>query len=241
VSRARLVASGFSAIGFPVILRGNVASIAGLIFGTTIVYMVARHAGPLAAALASAIWTALVGLAARKQAEALAIAMGEQAMLARVDDLTGLANVRSFREELRHLESARTGLTLALIDVDQFKAYNDAFGHPAGDAALTQIGKILAGVAVGATRVYRVGGDEFAVIFPNAEGPGPVETVESIRRGVADHPWALRPITVSIGLASFEENERSRVFELADQWLYQAKREGGNRLVAQGFEGLPPV
>ncbi len=229
------MASGFSAFGFPVIVRANGASIAGLIIGTTLVYLAARHVGPWAAALASATWTALVGLAARKQAETLAMAMGEQARLARVDFLTGLANDRAFHEELP------ASRALALIDVDQFKAYNDAFGHPAGDAALTQIGKILAEFAVGATQVYRVGGDEFAVIFRSVEGPGPVEAVESIRRGVADYPWALRPITISIGLASVDENERSRVFERADQWLYQAKREGGNRLVVQGVEGLPPV
>ena len=104
---------------------------AALAFGTVTVYLAARHVGPLSAAGVSGIWTLIVGLAYGRHVARIGRALEHQARLARVDDLTGLGNDRSFREGLRDLDGATTSRTLALIDVDRFKTYNDAFGHGA--------------------------------------------------------------------------------------------------------------
>ncbi len=221
-------------------LRSVASTVAALGFGSVGVYLAARHFGPIASAVVSCLGMGGVSFAYARRVARLGRALERQTHLARVNDLTGLANDRSFREALRAVESQSTGAALALIDVNRFKAYNDAFGHRAGDAALRDIGQILAGFASGSTRVYRVGGDEFAVIVTDFRASPPAEALEAIRRGVADHPWPLRPITVSIGLDSIEGASAEPLFERADRSLYRAKQIGGNRVIAQGVEENAP-
>jgi diguanylate cyclase (GGDEF)-like protein len=208
------------------------------ISGVVSVFLAARHAGPLAAGVVAGAAMIAVALLYEGQAARIGRACDHHARLASIDDLTGLANDRSFRVAMRTAGAARA---LALLDVDEFKPYNDTFGHPAGDAALREIGAILAGVAGGSTQLYRVGGDEFAVLFSGDGGPDPVETAGAIVRAVADHPWPLRPITVSIGLAPADDDEGSSLLDRADRALYRAKREGGIRVVARAPEGPQPA
>jgi diguanylate cyclase (GGDEF)-like protein len=213
--------------------------VAEVLVATVLVYLAASQAGPLAAALAALLGTSLIVIFHASRVAQLVRLVERYARLSQIDDLTGLANDRSFREELRRFDSSISSPALALIDVDRFKAYNDAFGHRAGDDALREIGEIVTQFSGESGRVYRLGGDEFAVLLSNLDAPGPVETAEAIRREVADHGWTLRPITVSIGLDPDIEPDGSSVFESADRRLYRAKSEGGNRVIHQPIETFP--
>lgn len=156
--------------------------------------------------------------------------------LSRVDALTGLANRRAFDEalEVELARSRRTGQPLALVmlDVDHFKRFNDTFGHQAGDRALALVGDTLRGVARREDRPCRMGGEEFAVLLPGAEGAGAVEVAERMRRAIGAAPLAEGPITVSLGVAWTHGRESGeQVVAQADARLYAAKLDGRNRVV----------
>lgn len=165
--------------------------------------------------------------------------------LARLDGLTGLMNRRAFDEtleaELRR--SARTGapLSLLLIDVDHFKAFNDAYGHPAGDACLKSIAEVLSSsVHRPLDRCARYGGEEFALILPETPADGALRVAEAIREGLraAGIPHAgsaYGVVTISIGAATLSGGNSGAVVEdllgSADAALYEAKAAGRNRVV----------
>ena len=127
------------------------------------------------------------------------------AVLGLTDSLTGLENRRAFDKELaRSLSGARrhnASLALLLIDVDHFKAYNDTFGHLAGDEALRQVAQLLVEQARCGDRVARYGGEEFAVILPGTTLEGAHALSERYRRKVESATWQRRAVTVSIGVA----------------------------------------
>ncbi|HEX3791340.1 MAG TPA: diguanylate cyclase [Pseudonocardiaceae bacterium] len=175
----------------------------------------------------------------RLAAAAQRLAMAAQQAAAR-DPLTGLANRLGLERSAPELITGTTdgGYTvwLVLVDVDWFKGVNDDAGHAAGDAALRSIAQLLRHECRSDDLVARWAGDEFVVLLRDSSGKrdaGPV-VAERIRASVADHNWAMvlgsaRPPTVSIGVAagpgSFDE-----LFASADVMLYQAKRQGRNRV-----------
>ncbi len=160
------------------------------------------------------------------------------------DPLTGLLNRRYFEERLREeLDRAtRHGhpLALIMIDIDDFKAYNDANGHPAGDRALVQVGRALRASVRGIDVVSRFGGEEFSVILPETRKSGAVEIGERIRRAIEELYFSGQEalphvqLTISLGVAGFPEDARDMksLVQRADRALYQAKSAGRNRLVA---------
>ena len=158
------------------------------------------------------------------------------------DPLTGLYNRRYMEEFLeREISRARRRklpLSLMMIDIDHFKRYNDTFGHGAGDDALRLVGESLVRAVRTEDLVCRYGGEEFIVILPECALPQAAvraETVRTVLRDLyADRPGELPDVvTVSIGVAAFQEttNWPDRLFEFADQALYQAKHEGRDRVV----------
>jgi len=169
------------------------------------------------------------------------------AILAIEDGLTGLANRRRFDEQLEEewarAYRERTCLALLMIDIDHFKAYNDAYGHPAGDACLRVVTRIMAAEARRATDVTaRYGGEEFAMLLPNTDAAGCARIGERIRRAIleAGIPHAVNLpsglVTASLGGAICQPaGERSAtsasLVEAADRALYAAKDGGRNRLV----------
>lgn len=170
--------------------------------------------------------------------------------LAIEDSLTGLANRRRFDERLNEEWARayrdRSSLGLLMIDVDHFKAYNDEYGHPAGDACLRVIAKIIAAEMqrVGDLAV-RYGGEEFAMLLPNTDAAGCARIGERIRRAVHDAGLvhASNPatpcVTVSVGGAacrpSFERTAGAgSLVEAADRALYAAKDAGRDRLMMSG-------
>jgi diguanylate cyclase (GGDEF)-like protein len=167
------------------------------------------------------------------------------AELVSVDELTGAKNRRRFREDLQLLfsQSIRLNVPLSLImlDIDRFKAYNDAFGHPAGDEVLRKVVATLQATVRGHDVVARYGGEEFAVLLPMSEMPTALEVAERLRKAIACGPWPLRDVTASFGVATKdrESANAATLVDQADQALYHAKEAGRNRVVCFGAELAP--
>jgi diguanylate cyclase (GGDEF)-like protein len=155
------------------------------------------------------------------------------------DELTGLHNRRFFERELkRETERARRfrrSLSLVILDVDHFKAYNDTFGHRAGDEALRRVALHLAdAVPRQVDAVARYGGEEFVVLLAETDLDGARLVAERIRRSVESSDEFRRPLTISAGIAITlgEDGDAEGLVLRADEALYQAKREGRNRVCA---------
>jgi diguanylate cyclase (GGDEF)-like protein/PAS domain S-box-containing protein len=162
--------------------------------------------------------------------------------LATRDGLTGLANRRCFDDTL-HAEWARAlrqrqPLSLLMVDVDNFKAYNDANGHLGGDECLKRIATAVASEMRANDLVARYGGEEFAVILPNQSLKGAASVAERIRTRVEqlqvpNRQAAAQHVTVSIGAATAiaaPDNSASELVAIADAALYRAKHMGRNRI-----------
>lgn len=160
-------------------------------------------------------------------------------ILARVDPLTGVANRRQFHQTLQgewnRARRAGQGMAMLLIDIDNFKALNDAYGHPVGDHALRTVADTLAGLAQRSSDlVARYGGEEFAVVIAATPLDGVMALAERMRAAVeelADPTFG--PVTVSIGVGLVEqvvEAAPDALIAAADTALYQAKHNGRNRV-----------
>jgi diguanylate cyclase (GGDEF)-like protein len=172
-------------------------------------------------------------------------AMTELQRLVSLDGLTQIANRRRF-DEVLHQEWGRLAreqlpLSLLMCDVDCFKAFNDAYGHQAGDDCLRQVAGIISqSVKRSTDLVARYGGEEFCIVLPNTDAKGGMRVAENIRlqlkRAAIAHPRsAVNPlITLSIGVASILPMLKAsphQLISLADRALYQAKAEGRDRAV----------
>jgi diguanylate cyclase (GGDEF)-like protein len=161
---------------------------------------------------------------------------GEYAQLSITDPLTGLLNRRYIEERLAEEinRSDRNGapVTFMMLDVDEFKSYNDRYGHPAGDEALEMIGHILRDNLRGADVAARYGGEEFSVLLPETSIDEAQSIAERIRRNVEETKFPKRKVTVSIGLTSLGGNTNSvrELISAADIALYEAKRAGRNNI-----------
>lgn len=173
----------------------------------------------------------------------LAVANARLQSLATSDGLTGLANRRHFDEVLeeqwRHSQRHGQPLAALLVDVDAFKAYNDSYGHGAGDRVLVQVAAVLQSAARRQTDlVARYGGEEFVILCPSTTAEGAREfasvVLDAVRAAAIPHGASpVEPIvTVSIGVTSavaWADGPASMLVEIADQALYDAKRGGRNR------------
>ena len=157
------------------------------------------------------------------------------------DGLTKLYNSRHFHHNVR-LEMQRANrynrsLALLMIDIDDFKRFNDTYGHLAGDLALAKTGAVIRDALREADTGYRYGGEEFAVILPGTVGPGAVQVAERIRQDIAALSILkiAKPsfnITASMGVSELQaEDKLSEFIRRADQNLYAAKTEGKNRVI----------
>jgi diguanylate cyclase (GGDEF)-like protein len=155
---------------------------------------------------------------------------------ATTDGLTGLLNHLNFKRALdrEFLRSQRTGskLSLALLDVDRFKSYNDTFGHPAGDEVLRQLAEVMTETTRGSDIVARYGGEEFVIVMPDTDLRGALETIERLRHAIEAQIWAHRPVTASFGIATLQPSTISPgdLVAAADDALYRSKQAGRNRI-----------
>jgi len=155
---------------------------------------------------------------------------------ARVDGLTGLFNRRSLDEMLgneigRH---SRYGgvFSLIILDLDSFKAFNDNYGHLAGDDLLRKLGNLVKGSIRSADQAFRYGGDELVIILPNTSIGAAKQAAERIRKHIASEMvYGSSPVTASFGLAGWpaDGKEADEIIAAADAALYLAKQTGGNR------------
>ena len=169
-------------------------------------------------------------------------------MLAGTDDLTGLHNLRSFESKLldivRQAQARRTFVSMLVLDVDRLKEINDVHGHLAGAEAVRRVGRIIGHGLDGSAVACRYGGDEFAILLSESDAHASFATAETLRKTVESHEPVLAgrqfpagALTVSIGIALYLSDETrdpelvgEELFRAADQALYQAKRDGRNRV-----------
>ena len=170
--------------------------------------------------------------------------------LARTDGLTGLINRRYFNEllEAEFLRSRRYRypLTIAYIDVDNFKAVNDRFGHATGDLLLSLVSKVMVQQLRALDVVARLGGDEFAIILPQASAQDARTVLPRVQRQlmqiVQHHGW---PISFSIGVVTYVKLPPTikEVVDRADELMYDVKLHGKNRInyevIGGGLKVLP--
>jgi diguanylate cyclase (GGDEF)-like protein len=156
---------------------------------------------------------------------------------ASTDALTGLPNRRAVQDTLKRM-IAQSGRTLApmaalVLDLDQFKAINDTYGHDRGDAVLCAVSDVLRRALRTSDFVGRNGGEEFIALLPDTDADGAMEAAEKLREAVArvSLPGIDRPVTTSIGAAVFPHTaaDAQSLLRLADRALYAAKARGRNR------------
>lgn len=178
----------------------------------------------------------------------LAAALDQVQQIAIRDELTGAFNRRymmgRLREEGARFERTGQTFSVALFDLDHFKAVNDTHGHGAGDAVLKDFARI-AGESIRATDLFgRYGGEEFLLLMPATPRAQAVQAVERIRAGMRDADWAAIAaglnVTASVGVAeSHGEHTAEALLHEADLALYEAKRSGRNRAVAADGANRP--
>jgi diguanylate cyclase (GGDEF)-like protein len=155
---------------------------------------------------------------------------------ANTDELTKLYNHRHFHERIEQ-EIARgsrfgTSFSLLLLDIDLFKSFNDIYGHLAGDQALRKVGQLIVSAIRNIDLAFRYGGEEFAIILPEARIDDGFKVAERIRKTVETGANSLpMPITVSIGVANWPTDGvlKEEIVGKADAALYRAKQNGRNR------------
>ncbi len=204
------------------------------------------------------IFTLAAALRRQQAAEmALRKARDEMQGLAHTDTLTGLPNRRAFDEALdrEFRRSVRHGTTLALVllDVDRFKLYNDCYGHQRGDECLRAIGRELAAGSRRATDLAaRYGGEELALLLPDADENGAADVAERVRAAIEamkipheDNIGCGGVVTASLGVAvspmEFGILSKEDLVRVADMHLYEAKRLGRNRVISRHTRPQAPV
>ncbi len=215
---------------------------------TVVIAVVGQAAAPIAVALAAAgvrfalyviVLTLLGGI------RQMQLAREKEA---RTDYLTGAFNARAFEEAaVAELERARRyGLSLSLLylDVDDFKAVNDTFGHREGDSVLAELSHVMRGAVRTNDLVARLGGDEFAVLMPEANRFSALAVARRIREemGRVTTP-DKRQVRCSMGIASYAGPPASvdALIHDADTLMYIAKEQGRDRIESAEFEGYRPV
>jgi len=163
-----------------------------------------------------------------------AVAIAERK--ADTDELTGLANRRALSREMSTGDAGHSALVM--LDLDHFKRVNDTLGHPAGDAALKHLAKLLGAALRAGDVAARLGGEEFAVWLPGADLALGMEVAERLRAVVAEKPFRIAgieyPLTISCGVSAspLPIPQPENLMATADAALYKAKRDGRNRVVA---------
>jgi len=185
----------------------------------------------------------------KKTEAALEAANQRLERLAALDGLTQIRNRRSFdlaiQQEWKRLRRERGELSLILFDIDAFKAFNDSYGHQAGDDCLRNIARVLnSKIRRPADLAARYGGEEFAVILPNTPLKGASGMAESLRRAIETllipHAFssASHYVTASFGVSTLipgDDNSPDALIANADKALYKAKKTGRNKVVALPF------
>lgn len=230
---------------FPVLLMNFflVDRLPALLTSIVVVTLVAVQPGLFADALQAtgyAVTAALVSLYAFIFAQRAARQHGHLEGLARRDPMTGTGNRRQMEADLAEavagFEASGTGVAVALLDLDHFKAINDTYGHDAGDRVIVSFASRVRECVRGRDRLYRFGGEEFVLLLHDVDAAGAVAALEKVRRHIGMSLYGPGgAVTVSIGAALLRRDEPWQPWlARADAALYAAKRGGRNRVVLAG-------
>lgn len=164
-------------------------------------------------------------------------ALLHEKVLSRIDNLTGLANKKTFLEALyKEIDrSARHERVISMIymDIDNFKTINDNYGHNMGDKVLQETAKILNSIFRSSDTVARMGGDEFAILLPEINNESAIIAAEKLRvdfhKMSEENKWQ---ISLSIGVGTFSDPQRNsdKIIKFVDDLMYTAKKSGKNRI-----------
>lgn len=187
---------------------------------------------------------ALIERAIEDRTEELLTANRELQSLSMEDALLGIGNRRAMEVDMEHTHSLAVRYehpyTVALIDIDHFKSYNDCYGHQAGDRALQQVTGVIQRMIRKSDRLYRYGGEEFLLLLPDTTSSGAqilakrlVEALHTSRLPHKESQYSV--VTMSAGLADYRAGDNNcdtweAIVHNADQALYQAKEAGRNRV-----------
>ncbi|MBU1494320.1 MAG: GGDEF domain-containing protein [Actinobacteria bacterium] len=209
-----------------------------------VVAALAAGAGLVVDRGAAGVWTALALLAVLLTAAALPVrlrdALAHQTEAAATDPLTGALNRRAFQEaaERERLRAERRSepISVAYLDLDGFKEVNDRHGHQTGDRVLEEVAEAVLKTIRGTDLFCRIGGDEFVLLLPDTDARE-AAAVLNRARGTLGTPQA--PVTSSVGIATFRivPTTVGAMIDAADDLMYQAKRQGKNRIVAAVVAG----
>lgn len=164
-------------------------------------------------------------------------------VLSNSDSLTGLWNHGYFQyllsEEIKKSTLIKSYFTLLMIDIDNFKIFNDTYGHQAGDATLKEIAYLFREVSRKIDIIARYGGEEFTIILPGTRKEEALILAERLRKAV-ETSSSLKHITISIGISSFPEDaeDKEALILQTDKALYQAKKTGKNKIYVAGHNTL---
>ena len=195
------------------------------------------HISPL---FENGIITHFVGV--QENISALKEAQTKLEATASTDALTGLQNRRAFDAALyaEHARAVRHNreFSLIVLDLDGFKPINDTLGHLAGDAILHGVGTVLMTDKRGADGVYRIGGDEFALILPETNAEGAMKVSSRIRNSIARVMVAGLGVGASVGVATFpmDASDLAGLFQIADERMYAVKASRPDRKRSEGDE-----
>ena len=178
----------------------------------------------------------------------LKTALSHERALSRTDPLTALLNVRAFHEEARRVlsEARRKGrpVTVAYLDLDDFKAINERLGHHGGDETLRRVATAIRRSTRLSDLAARVGGDEFVLVFPETGLDAARVALDRLRAALAQTVGETGPfVTASIGAVVFTEIPESveEMVRVADQWMYRAKAAGKDRVLLEAGVPAPPA
>ena len=186
--------------------------------------------------------------AMRKMQEELERRNTELQRLSSIDGLTGISNRRTFddfiKKEWCHARRTESDsvISLIMIDIDQFKLYNDGYGHQQGDDCLKQVSwELNKSIQRDCDLLARYGGEEFVAVLPSTPAEGALQVAENLRKSILDiacpHKYSNfgDTVTISLGVATFipsKDNTPEQLIEAADKALFQAKENGRNQVVA---------
>lgn len=163
-------------------------------------------------------------------------------LLSMEDALTGIGNRRAMEVDLAHTEqySRRTQspFSIALLDIDFFKKYNDHYGHQLGDQALKQVAEIISSTLRSSDRVFRYGGEEFLILMPGSNDVQAERCAERVRQAIMNNKIphcqsTFEVLTISVGLAESDNTDWQELIKSADKALYHAKEQGRNKTIVE--------
>lgn len=162
------------------------------------------------------------------------------------DALTGVPNRRAYDQKLteEYSRAKRTGapLSMLLIDIDNFKEFNDSFGHPAGDTALQSVARVLMSSLRPYDFLARYGGEEFVIILPSTDLTDAIVVAERVRSLVAGSDFPHRKFTISVGVSRLDVEAGARAMvQAADNGLYRAKAAGRNKVLIGKLNDTSPA